>query len=76
MVERLLAQTDQSSPASVQAAAVLSGLGDRDRAFELLAKALTVRDDRLLWIKVDPRFENLRVDERYTKLLRSMGFPQ
>jgi tetratricopeptide (TPR) repeat protein len=76
MVERLLAQTDQSSPASVQAAAVLSGLGDRDRAFELLAKALTVRDDRLLWIKVDPRFENLRADERYTKLLRSMGFQQ
>ena len=50
-----LALVDTISPASVQAAAVCSGLGDRDRAFDLMEKALAVRDDRLLWIKVDPR---------------------
>jgi hypothetical protein len=65
MVEKRLALTDQFSPALVQAAAICSGLGDKDRALELMEKALAVRDDRLLWIEVDPRFDNLRADEQY-----------
>ncbi|HJQ22849.1 MAG TPA: winged helix-turn-helix domain-containing protein [Blastocatellia bacterium] len=75
MVEKLLAQSDQNSPAAVQAAAVCAGLGDRDRAFQLIEKAFAVGDDRLLWIKVDPRFEQLRADERYRTLLTRMGLP-
>jgi len=73
MVEKLLTLTDQYSPALVQAAAVCSVLGDKDRAFELLEKAVDVRDDRLLWIKVDPRFDKLRVDARYDRLLGRMN---
>lgn len=44
----------------VQSAAICSGRGDIDCAFELMEKALAVRDDRMLWIKVDPRLDNLR----------------
>src|SRR6185436_6390755 len=73
MVEKLLTLTDQYSPALVQAAAVCSVLGDKDRAFELLEKAVDVRDDRLLWIKVDPRFDKLRADARYDRLLGRMN---
>jgi tetratricopeptide (TPR) repeat protein len=76
MVEKLLALTDQISPALVQAATICAGLGDKDRAFELLEKALALRDDRLLTIKVDPRFDSLRADERYHNLLRRMNLPQ
>jgi hypothetical protein len=76
MVEKLLALAEQSSPAWAQAAAVCSGLGDKDRAFELLEKALALRDDRLLRIKVDPRFDALRADERYKDFLRRMNLPQ
>lgn len=76
MVEHLLALADQISPALVQAAAIYAGLGDRDRAFELIERALATRDDRLLWIKVDPRFDNLRADARYNALLRRMSLPQ
>jgi DNA-binding winged helix-turn-helix (wHTH) protein/TolB-like protein len=76
MVEKLLAMADQISPASVQAAAIYAGLGDRDRAFELIERALNAHDDRLLWIKVDPRFNNLRDDGRYNELLRRMNLPQ
>jgi hypothetical protein len=35
--------------------------------------ALAARDDRLLWIKVDPRFDNLRAGERYEGLLWLMN---
>jgi DNA-binding winged helix-turn-helix (wHTH) protein/TolB-like protein/Flp pilus assembly protein TadD len=76
MVGKLVALAGQISPALVQAAAVCSGLGDKDRAFELLEKAQALRNDRLLWIKVDPRFDRLREDERYKSLLRSMSLPQ
>jgi DNA-binding winged helix-turn-helix (wHTH) protein/TolB-like protein/Tfp pilus assembly protein PilF len=76
VVGKLLALAEQFSPAWAQAAAVCSGLGDKDRAFELLEKALALRDDRLLRIKVDPRFDHLRADERYNSLLRRMNLPQ
>ena len=76
IVEKLLALTDQYSPALVQAAATCSRLGDKDRASELIEKALAVKNDRLLWIKVDPRFDNLRADDRYAGLLRRMNLPK
>jgi len=61
---------------SVQSAAICAELGDKDRAFESMEKALAVRDERLLWIKVDPRLDNLRTDERYSGLLRRMNLPK
>jgi tetratricopeptide (TPR) repeat protein len=76
MVEKLLALTDQYAPALVQAAATCSRLGDNDRAFALIEKALAVKNDRLLYIKVDPRFDNLRTDDRYEGLLRQMNLPK
>ena len=76
MVDKLLALVDQISPASVQAAALCAGLGNRDLAFELLDKAQAARNDRLLFIKVDPRFDNLRGDEHYKTLLQRMNLPQ
>jgi len=70
------ALTDQFSPALVHARGFCSGLGGKDRAFELYRKALALRDDRLLWIKVDPRFDNRRAAERYEGLLRRMNLPK
>ena len=75
-VEKLLALTDQYPPALVQAAATCLRLGDKDRAFGLIEKALAVRNDRLLFIKVDPRFDNLRKDDRYERILRRMNLPK
>jgi tetratricopeptide (TPR) repeat protein len=76
IVEKLLTLADQYSPALVQAAATCARLGDKDRAFALIEKALAVRNDRLLFIKADPRFDNLRADERYERLLGRMNLPQ
>jgi tetratricopeptide (TPR) repeat protein len=76
VAERLLVLSDQYSPALVQAAATCSWLGDNDHAFALIERALAVKNDRLLWIKVDPRFDNLRSDERYQVLLRRMNLPK
>ena len=50
-------------------------LDAKDAAFTALEKAFAKRTD-LLFLKVDPRFDNLHADPRYADLLRRMGLPQ
>ena len=50
-------------------------LGDKNAAFVSLEKAFADRAG-LVFIKVDPQFDNLRSDPRYADLLRRMGLPQ
>lgn len=47
-------------------------LGNREKALRLLETCFNAKDDRLLWIKVEPRFEPLRGDPRFQELLRKM----
>jgi TolB-like protein/Flp pilus assembly protein TadD len=57
-------------------AVVHIGLGENDRAFELLNKAWDERYSMMGWLKVDPFFDNLRPDPRFNALVRRMGFPE
>jgi hypothetical protein len=47
-----------------------------DRAFEWLAKAYQERASDLVFLRVQPAFDNLRSDPRYAELERTIGFPQ
>ncbi|HZW94684.1 MAG TPA: protein kinase [Candidatus Eremiobacteraceae bacterium] len=60
-------------PAAVAQAYTL--LGDRDQAFAWLDKAYEARLGLNL-IKVNPVWDNLRSDPRFTDVLRRMGLPQ
>ena len=48
------------------------GLGDHDRAFEWLEKGFEERAALLVTLKVDPVFDPLRGDPRFTDLIRRM----
>ena len=50
-------------------------LGENDRAFDLLAKGYADRDELMLWLKVDPRFDSIRNDPRFVTLLKNVNFP-
>ncbi len=50
------------------------GLGDFDSAFHWLEKGKEIRDERLVWLKVDPRLDPLRDDPRFVKLLNDVGW--
>lgn len=50
-------------------------LGEREKALELLEKALEIRDGRLLWMGVDPQFDSLRGNERFENILRATNNP-
>jgi len=54
-------------------AAVYGALGERDTAFDLLDKAYAERDSRLTTLKVEPIFDSLRSDPRFSALLRKIG---
>jgi hypothetical protein len=57
------------------AAADYATLGDKNAAFAALEKAFGTRSG-LLFIKVDPQFDNLRSDPRFDDLMNRMNFPQ
>jgi hypothetical protein len=54
-------------------ARVYAQLGDKERAFAWLEKAIDERDPSVIRLKIDPMFDNLRSDPRYTKLLQRMN---
>ena len=65
----------QSYVPSLELAIVYAGLGDKDQAFAWLEKASQERYFRVLYLKVDPRFDSLRSDPRFQSLLRRLNFP-
>jgi len=73
-VERLNELSRQKYVSPRFAASVYAGLGDKDKAFELLRAAY---EDRSLeigpGIKADPTLDSLRSDPRFRYLLRRIG---
>lgn len=49
------------------------GLGDDDRTLHWLDRAFADRSYRMHWLKVDPRFDRLRTNPRFRRLLERMG---
>jgi serine/threonine protein kinase/Flp pilus assembly protein TadD len=54
-------------------ALIYTGLGDNERTFEWLEKAFEDRSWEMLRLKIDPRFDAQRADQRFANLLRRMG---
>ena len=56
-------------------ALIYAGLNDLDKAFEWLEKGYEERYEGVIYLKVQPYYDNLRSDPRYTDLLRRIGLP-
>jgi len=63
----------QSYVSPYRIAAIHAALGDEDRAFKWLEHAYDGRDGWLIWLAVDPVFDDLRDDGRFTDLLDRIG---
>ena len=51
------------------------GSGDKAKALKLLSRAIEERSPRAAFIRVDPRFDELRSDPEFVALMRLLGSP-
>jgi len=66
----------QTNVPAISFATIYNGLGDREESLKYLEKSFQERDSMLLFIKIDPVWDDFRNDPRFQELLRKVGFPQ
>lgn len=75
ILARLVKLHEQGIVPSGSVAILHAALGESNEAFAWLEKAFEEKDPQLTYIKVGRRFEPLREDPRYERLLHRVGFP-
>jgi len=72
-------QEEQSRSVYVDPANIAANFaiaGDKDSTFAWLEKAASEKSAFLAYLKVDPSFDGVRSDPRFTALLKRMGLPR
>jgi len=72
---RFLAET-KSPPTWLGVAATHLVLGNRDEAIRALDRAVLEHDNHLIWLSVDPNFDSLKGDPRFSAILRQVNLQQ
>jgi len=55
-------------------ALVYNGLGENEKALDYLEKGFAEKDARMVFLKVEPKWNNLRNEPRFVDLMRRMNF--
>ena len=73
-LQKILEQshTQWVSPYSVSL--LYNGLDDREQTYKWLEKGLVDRDPRMVFLKVEPKWNNLRSDPHFQEISRKAGF--
>ena len=67
---------DAGSAFALPIARILAALGEDGQCLsEWLSKACGERTPFVIWLKIDPTFDRLRQDPRFSRMLRDMGLP-
>ena len=73
LLDELREQSQQSYVPPYHFAILHAGVGDKDQAFEWLEQAFEKHAVDLFTLKVEPMFDSLRSDERFSDLLHRTG---
>jgi serine/threonine protein kinase/TolB-like protein/cytochrome c-type biogenesis protein CcmH/NrfG len=73
ILDQLKERSQQTYVQPMWLAAIYIALGGHDQAFDWIQKAYDDRSAWLVYLKVDPLFDNVRQDPRFTDLLRRVG---
>jgi len=72
-LSNIIEYSKQNFVSPISIARVYVGLGEKEEAFFWLEKGYSQNDAQLIYLKIDPTFDPLRSDPRYTQLLRKIG---
>jgi serine/threonine-protein kinase len=75
-LEKLLKRSSERYTAPVSIAMIYIGLGERSEALKWLEHGVEQREPRLVFLKVDPIFNDLRDEVRFKELLNKVQFPE
>ena len=73
ILNKLKTTKEYVSPAEL--AILYAGLGDKEGAFQSLERAYAAHDLQMQYLKVEPHYDSLRSDPRFTDLMRRVGLP-
>jgi len=73
ILNKLKTTKEYVSPAEL--AILYTGLGDKDGAFHELERAYAAHDLQMQYLKVEPHYDSLRSDPRFSDLMRRVGLP-
>jgi len=73
VLNELLSQSQSRYVPALYIAGMYTGLGDLDQAFRWLDKAYAEKNDRLVYLGVDPIADPLRSDPRFESLMKKVG---
>jgi hypothetical protein len=76
VLEELLKLSTERYVSPYNIATVYNGLGELDEALAWLERGYEQRDLRMSFLKVEPKWNNLRSDPRFQDLLRRVGFTE
>lgn len=75
LIRYLQGEANHHAEAAYHLAMVYAELSRSEAAIDLLLKCLDAHDDRLVWIKVEPRLDSLRKETRFQEIVRRMNLP-
>jgi serine/threonine protein kinase/Tfp pilus assembly protein PilF len=73
ILDDMIARAKQEYVSPYYIALLSFSLSENDLGFEWLDKAYKERDHWLLYLKVEPLFDSIRSDPKFTKLLKNIG---
>jgi adenylate cyclase len=74
LLDKLSTRATEQYVPSYWIALVYTSMGNKDEAMKHLERAFLERSSWLVWANVEPRFDPLRSDARFTSLLARIGF--
>lgn len=76
VLEELLKSSTTRYVTPYHIALIYNGLDERDKTLELLERAFEQHSPRMVFLKVEPKWNNLRDEPRFQDLLLRVGLPQ
>ena len=72
----LLRLSEERHVSPYNVAMICNGLGESDEALAWLERGYREREPRMVFLKAEPKWNNLRDDPRFQDLVRRVGLPQ